>query len=143
MHRLPPRLIGLALLAASGASTLAHRFVYEAARHGPAQTAEFGLGLLTFILASAGVLLLAHGGKLFEQDSAPGSFLQDSSTHHPMRLMEPIDADGRAYDTRRGAWSMKMRYASTASRTPDLPRAQGGPSSSQERRAIRIAPIRQ
>lgn len=69
MAKLPPRLLGVVLLVCSGGSTLVHRSVYEAARHGPAQIAEFGLGLLTFILASTGLLLLIHGAKLFK--SAP------------------------------------------------------------------------
>jgi hypothetical protein len=61
----PPRFWGLVLLAGSVGSTLIHRTVYEAARHGPAQAAEFGLALLTFILAGTGVLLLIHGARLF------------------------------------------------------------------------------
>ncbi len=65
MARLPPRVWGAVLLAASVGSTLVHRTFYEAARHGPAQVAEFGLALLTFILAGTGVLLLIHGGRLF------------------------------------------------------------------------------
>lgn len=116
--RIPPRLVGLMLIAASGASTLAHRSVYEAVRHGPAQTIEVGLGLLTFVFSSAGILLLLHGGKLF----APVGTLAVSRPRAATdiaRLMEPIRAQGRVYDTRDGAALMRARHAIRASRKPD------------------------
>lgn len=49
----------------SGGTTLLHRSIYLAARHGPAQVLELALGLTSFILASIGVLLLIHGARLF------------------------------------------------------------------------------
>ncbi|HET9512251.1 MAG TPA: hypothetical protein VFO80_13970 [Sphingomonas sp.] len=48
-----------------------HRSVYEATRQGPAQVVEFGLALLTFILASTGMLLLVHGARLFKPAPDP------------------------------------------------------------------------
>lgn len=70
MRDLKHRGIGLTLLVASGGSTLGHRQIYEAARHGPAHPLEFAFGLLTFILASTGILLLIHGSRLFEPATA-------------------------------------------------------------------------
>lgn len=59
------RLAGLAFLVASAGSTAIHRAIYEAAKRGPAQLGELALGLSSFILASIGILLLVHGGRLF------------------------------------------------------------------------------
>lgn len=109
MPRVPPRLVGVLLIAASGGSMLAHRSVYEAARQGPAQTAEFVLGLLTFLLSSAGILLLVHGGRLFARRGAADIAI---------RLTAPITPHGRAYDTRHGASLMQARHAIRASRRP-------------------------
>lgn len=59
------RLAGaLCLLFATG-STFVHRSFYEVARHGPAQVGELAAGLVTFISACLGVLLLIHGASLF------------------------------------------------------------------------------
>ncbi len=63
MLDLKQRAVGLTLLVASGGSTLVHRQIYEAARHGPAHPLEFAFGLLTFMLASTGILLLFHGSR--------------------------------------------------------------------------------
>lgn len=115
MPKVPPRLVGVMLIAASGGSVLAHRSVYEAARQGPAQTAEFALGLLTFLLISAGVLLLVHGGRLFKPrggDAASPIPAADIAT----RLTAPIQPLGRAYDTRHGASLMQARHAIRVSR---------------------------
>lgn len=68
MYRLPARLGGLLLLAASAGTTLLHRSTYEAASQGPAQVAELGFALATFMLASTGILLLIHGPKLFVRE---------------------------------------------------------------------------
>ncbi len=111
MGKLPPRLLGVVLLGCSGESTLVHRSVSEAARHGPAQAAEFGLALLTFILASTGMLLLVHGAKLFKP--APDrlrSAEQRARTAFRSRLEEPITPHGRAFDTRHGASMMQARH---------------------------------
>jgi hypothetical protein len=99
------------LIAASGASTLVHRSVYETAYPGPAQTVEFALGLLTFVLASVGVLLLIHGGKLLERSSAPGVTPRAGAADLTARLLEPIKANGRIYDTRHGSSLMQARHA--------------------------------
>ena len=116
MHRLQPRLVGVMLIAASGASTLVHRSVYQAANQGPAQTAEFALGLLTFMLASAGILLLVHGGKLLERGNASSVTPETQPADIAARLMEPIKVHGRIYDTRRGASLMQARHAIRTSR---------------------------
>lgn len=100
---------------------MAHRSVYEAARHGPAQAAEFGLALLTFILASTGMLLLVHGAKLFKP--AP-SRLRNAEQHAPSafrsRLEAPITPQGRAFDTRHGAPMMQARHRMGLSRRAQL-----------------------
>jgi hypothetical protein len=116
VHRLPPRLVGVILIAASGASTLVHRSVYQAANQGPAQTAEFALGLLTFMLASAGILLLVHGGKLLERGNASSLTPERQPADIAARLMEPTKIHGRIYDTRRGASLMQARHAIRTSR---------------------------
>lgn len=117
MGKLPPRVLGLGLLACSGVSTLVHRGVYEAARHGPAQAAEFGLALLTFILASTGILLLIHGDKLFKAvpEDASGDDVP-AKTAFRMRLEEPITPRGRAFDTRHGVSIMQARHQIALSR---------------------------
>lgn len=117
MAKLPPRLLGIVLLACSGGSTLAHLAVYKAARHGPAQVAEFSLALLTFILASTGILPLIHGAKLFK----PVPPRADDRDRHALstfrsRLETPITPLGRVFDTRHGASMMQARHAIVVSR---------------------------
>lgn len=67
MTNLAARLTGVVFLAAAAASTLLHRAIFVAAQGGPAQAAEFATGLLSFVLASLGVLLLTNGARLFER----------------------------------------------------------------------------
>jgi hypothetical protein len=93
-----------------------HRSVYQAAYQGPAQTAEFALGLLTFMLLSAGILLLVHGSKLLERDGASCVTPKARPADIAARLMEPIKVHGRIYDTRRGASLMQARHAIRTSR---------------------------
>lgn len=114
---MPPRLLGLILLACSGGSTLVHRSVYEAARSGPAQPAEFALALLSFVLANTGILLLIHGARLFARAVSSA----DSVDHRPAltfrsRIEAPITPRGRAFDTRHGASMMQARHAIAALR---------------------------
>ena len=71
MGDLRTRLAGTLLLLGSVGSTLLHREVWEAARQGPVQPAEFALGLLTFLLASTGLLMLIRGPKPFIRSEAP------------------------------------------------------------------------
>ncbi|WP_294213690.1 hypothetical protein [uncultured Sphingomonas sp.] len=121
MGKLPLRLLGVALLGCSGGSTLVHRGVYEAARHGPAQAAEFGLALLTFILASTGMLLLVYGAKLFIP--APDRLRRgEPRTRAELRarLEAPIAPQGRAFDTRHGASMMQARHRVGLSRRARL-----------------------
>lgn len=111
MGKLPPRLLGVVLLACSGGSTLVHRSAYEAARHGPAQVAELGLALLTFILASTGIMHLIHGATLFRAvpDRSRGEDLR-ARTAFRSSLEAPITPQGRAFDTRHGASLMQARH---------------------------------
>ncbi len=100
---------------------MVHRSVYEAARHGPAQAAEFGLALLTFILASTGMLLLVHGAKLFKP--APDrlrSAEQRARSAFRSSLEAPITPQGRAFDTRHGASIMQSRHRMGLSRRTRL-----------------------
>ncbi len=123
MGKLPPRVLGIGLLACSGASTLVHRSVYEATQHGPAQVAEFGLALLTFILASTGILLLIHGAKLFKPapDRLRGEDLRARAAFRT-RLEEPITPQGRAFDTRHGASMMQALHRIALSRRGRSPK---------------------
>jgi hypothetical protein len=126
MAKLKTPSLGLVLLAGSCLSTLAHRVVYESARQGPAQAAEFGLGLLTFMLASTGILLLIHGDRLFRRID------DDGRDHAPTcrgplmrRLLEPITPAGRAFDTRHGASMMQARHAIASARALAPVQAEG------------------
>lgn len=107
--RIPPRLIGIVLLAASGGTTLAHRAVYRTAIHGPAQAAELVFALSTFMLASMGMLMLITGAKLF---AAPRAAPAES---RPLSFRD-------ACDTRRGVAAMRAgrvrRYARTMRESP-------------------------
>ena len=121
MGKVPSRLLGVLLLVCSGGSTLIHRSVFEAVRHGPAQAAEFGLGLLTFILASTGILLLIHGAKLFKP--APERLRREALRARiafRSRLEAPITPQGRAFDTRHGASMMQARHRMGLSRRTRL-----------------------
>ena len=105
------------LLACSAGSTLVHRGVYEATRHRPPQVAEFGLSLLTVILASTGILLLIQGARLFK----PVANRVDrkglgARTAFRSRLEAPITPQGRAFDTRHGASMMQARHQINLSR---------------------------
>ncbi|MFD1952186.1 hypothetical protein ACFSGX_15535 [Sphingomonas arantia] len=118
MHRIAPRLAGLALVAASCGTTWVHRSIWDAAHNGPAQAAELGIGLLTFMLASAGVLLLIHGVALF------GRTINEAPPATPDligRLLDPITPAGRAYDTRRGVAMMQTRRTRMAGLSPTRP----------------------
>jgi hypothetical protein len=110
MARLPPRLLGIGLIASAGAVALWHRRVYEAARHGPAQVAELGLSLMCFALASTGILLLIHGAGLFgrrwrRDDGDPGAAAESRT-----RPQVPARPSGRAFDTRDGAAMVQARH---------------------------------
>jgi hypothetical protein len=109
---LHPRPLGLIFIAAAGVSTLAHRAVYETARHGSPQAAECGLALLTFMLASFGILLLIHGGRIFEHDQGrPARSAKQDRQDLQARLTAPITPAGSIYDTKHGASLMKACHA--------------------------------
>ena len=112
---MPPRLVGAMLVAASVASTLAHRSVYEAAYRGPAQLAEYALGLATFMLASTGILLLVHGGRLLERARVSDGSAKPRPADVAAEMMAPTTGGGRVYDTRRGASLMQARHIIRAS----------------------------
>lgn len=115
MRRLPPRIGGLALLAASGCTTIVHRAIYEAARHGPAQIGEFAIGLLTFCLASTGVLLLIHGAELFEPVTMTPRHPEQHDTPHETHPARPDLPDIEALDTKLGvALALARRAIRTA-----------------------------
>jgi hypothetical protein len=113
MARLPPRLVGLALLAASGGTTLVHRAIYEGARHDAPRLAEVAIGLLTFLLASAGMLMLIQGARLFEGrpggEAAKPASARDASA-------DPLGSTADACDTRRGVALLQARGAIGAAR---------------------------
>ena len=109
--KLHSRLLGVVFIAAAGASTLAHRTVYEAARHGPAQAAELGLALLTFMLASTGILLLINGAKVFgrEWECRARAGKPTRRDLHAL-FTAPVTFAGLFYDTKYGVSLMKARH---------------------------------
>ncbi len=98
MTNLTARLAGVVCLAAAAASTLLHRAIFVAAQGGPAQAAEFATGLLSFVLASLGVLLLTNGARLFERPGVPAA--------KPTEVLPVSEAAGldesAAFDSRYG-----------------------------------------
>lgn len=113
MGKLPARLLGALLLAAATGTSLLHRAVYETVATGPAHPAEFALGLISFLLATCGILLLVHGRKLLEPApharQKPASSLQE-------RLTRPISPATQAFDTRRSASLMQARHVIAVAR---------------------------
>ena len=86
MTNLTARLTGVVCLATAGASTLLHRAIVVAAQGGPAQLAEFAVGLLTFVLASLGVVLLTNGARLFDSQETVTQLLVDGVDASPMLI---------------------------------------------------------
>lgn len=64
------RLSGLAWIGAACGTSLLHRRVLAGAVHGPATLGEMGLGLVSFVLASVGALLMINGPALFARRRA-------------------------------------------------------------------------
>jgi hypothetical protein len=102
------------LLAASGGTTLLHRAIYEAARHDAPRLAEVAIGLLTFLLATAGMLMLIHGARLFEGKSGGPAAGPASPTRDVPP--DPLRSTGDACDTRRGVALLQARRAIGAAR---------------------------
>lgn len=106
MLRPPSRIAGAGLLVASAGSTLAHRAAYHAAQQGPANPLEFGLGLLTFVLASAGILLLIHGDALFaratQRDSGTRNARKGTRKHseYTRTIRVNPESNSNCYDRR-------------------------------------------
>lgn len=108
------RLAGVAIMVGAGGSTLLHREVWLAHASGAATGLEAALGLLTFVLASFGLLLVVGGSKLRdgwkrdcdraarrrEQCAKPdmGTFDREAEDHRIMAAaMDPmVFAGGRA-----------------------------------------------
>lgn len=79
------RAVGLGFLIASGITTLVHRAIFAMVRHGPAQIAELAIGLLTFMLASVGGLLVIHGSRLFTREQPRRSPASDADRQPAVR----------------------------------------------------------
>lgn len=108
------RLAGVACVLGAGASTLLHREVWLTHASGPATGLEAVLGLLTFVLASAGVLLVIGGAGLRdgwkrgcdraarrrEQHGKPDRNMVDGAAEHHRVRVAAVDsmafADSRA-----------------------------------------------
>jgi hypothetical protein len=119
MAKLPARLTGAFLLAGSCGTTLIHREIWEAVHRGPPQVIELGISLLTFVLASTGLLLLIHGSRLFSRHPGFTGRSHERDANLARRLAEPITLVGRAFDTRNGVAMMQARHAiASASGTP-------------------------
>jgi hypothetical protein len=118
--KLPVRFTGVLLLAASGGTTLLHRSTYQAAAQGSAQVAEMGIGLLTFLLASAGVLMLIHGAKLFEGKLGSGGRGATPSKLDALarRGDAPAQSDGTATPQRVVALMQARRVITAAHSAP-------------------------
>jgi hypothetical protein len=84
----------LGLVAAIG-STAIHRAIYEQAKHGPAQLGEFAAGLMTFVLACAGILLLIHGARLFKQPQRVSGAKRDGKLAPAPVRIDPSPLDSR------------------------------------------------
>ena len=122
MRKLPARLIGLLLLLASGGTTLVHRSIWEGAKHGPAQAAEFGIALATFMLASIGMLLVIHGGKLFARTKLDrGASGRRRERDLVAGFLQPVEPGGRTLDTRHGVARLQAVRAIDAARSPSSP----------------------
>ena len=115
------RLVGVSILLGAGASTLLHREVWLAHASGPATGLEAALGLLTFVLASLGVLLIIGGARLRdgwkrdcdraarrrERQIKPDKGPVDAEAEHRRIMMAAVDsmafAGGRAAIARSAA----------------------------------------
>jgi hypothetical protein len=112
MRDVTSKLVGAALLCGSGASTLLHRNAFVAARGGPAGLGEVAFGLLTFFLASTGILLLIHGRALFRR---PERKPVDGVRRHPV-FTAPLPLN-EALDSRYGVALVLAHRAIAAARS--------------------------
>lgn len=88
---------GVVACVAAGGTSLLHREVLAARGGGPATGAEVVLGLLSFLLASLGVLLLIHGAALrrgWRREPGAGT---DDPLQGPTESPRP---NGRGYGSR-------------------------------------------
>jgi hypothetical protein len=109
-------LCGVLLLLASGGTTLVHRSIWEAARHGPAQAVEFGIALMTFTLASIGMLLVINGGRLFAQSKPDRGSRDRRGQDLLVGFLQPVRSQGCEFDTRRGVARLQAVRAIEAAR---------------------------
>ncbi|WP_179641079.1 hypothetical protein [Sphingomonas guangdongensis] len=99
MAKVPARLFGMFMLAASCGSTMIHKWSYDITRSEPAQIAEFALAFLTFVLAATGVLLLIHGVALFDRVRES----KRDETEHDTFSPWSVTRSGSSFDTRHAA----------------------------------------
>lgn len=117
MHKGRHRLIGVLLILASCGTTLVHRAIWTAARHGPAQAAEMGMALTSFVLASLGMLLIIHGAKLSAGGGA-GAKPRGRRRGRDLLLFfqEPVRPGTAILDTRDGVAGLQAYCAIHAAR---------------------------
>ncbi|NLS27108.1 hypothetical protein S2M10_21010 [Sphingomonas sp. S2M10] len=117
MRKVGHRLVGVLMILAACGTTLVHRAIWTMARHGPAQAAEMGLALTSFVLASLGMLLLLHGDKLCAGRSW-GSDLRTDRRRRDLHLFfqEPVRPGTGILDTRDGVAGLQAFCAIHAAR---------------------------
>lgn len=117
MHKGWHRLVGVLLILASCGTTLVHRAIWTAARHGPAQAAEMGLALTSFVLASLGMLLILHGAK-WCTGGGWGGKPRDRRRDRDLLLFfqEPVRPGTGILDTRDGVAGLQAYCAIHAAR---------------------------
>jgi hypothetical protein len=116
-RKIPPRVTGLLLLAVASCPPWLRPSIYQAAGHDPGRAAEMAVGLLTFVLASTGVLMMIHGATLFDRKLVSGRRHFATPGCDLMHILTgPAVLAGRACDTRQGVALMQARQAIAAAR---------------------------
>ena len=100
-------------------------------------------GLATFVLGCLGWLLVIHGRALFRRgDRSTGIAGRAPYPSFRSRLIAPITAAGRAYDTRHGALVMKTRHAAASGQASAGRHASEGTGCPGHQSAVTIRPRR-
>lgn len=107
------RCAGMVALGGAALSSLAHRAVLEAHRAGPPSVWEAFFGLVSFVFASLGVLLLLHGRRLFRREAATLARQDDR------RSMTGSDASSMPFDGRQLTATVLAAQALRHGRRPD------------------------
>jgi hypothetical protein len=107
------RLTGLVFMAGAGASTLVHRQVWQAHASGPASAMEAILGLLTFFLASLGLLLTINGCRLHD------GWKHDCERAVQQRERQAALRDVNTTGTRAGVGRSRLPQGPVSMKTPD------------------------